>query len=357
MKNKEKEVLKKTVIRSSLLLISIFSLIFGILITIEGITNNKKEKEELISYESNGNIDYQISLKENDFYNIENTNYKNIIGKYIDNINLRFNYEFSASNLLNSEVKYSLKLYLVSEYTANNKKEEIWKQEYELIPETEELNINSGIVTISKDITFNYDEYNEIAKKVRSESGVLTDSYIKVEFIVNNKLELIEKDMNFNDNHTLVAKISLLDNIATFEKINEYNNKETLYNIISENANYPLLITGICLLLVSLLLLVQSLKMFINTSAESKYIIEQNKILKRYGDVIAETSTKPNLENTNIIEITNFIDMINIEDELRIPILFYENVKGKESWFIIINNDKAYRYILKIKLKRKSNVS
>ena len=122
MKNKEKEVLKKTVIRSSLLLISIFSLIFGILITIEGITNNKEEKEELISYESNGNIDYQISLKENDFYNIENTNYKNIIGKYIDNINLRFNYEFSASNLLNSEVKYSLKLYLVSEYTANNKK-------------------------------------------------------------------------------------------------------------------------------------------------------------------------------------------------------------------------------------------
>ena len=51
MKNKEKEVLKKTVIRSSLLLISIFSLIFGILITIEGITNNKEEKEELISYE------------------------------------------------------------------------------------------------------------------------------------------------------------------------------------------------------------------------------------------------------------------------------------------------------------------
>ena len=49
--------------------------------------------------------------------------------------------------------------------------------------------------------------------------------------------------------------------------------------------------------------------------------------------------------------------MINIEDELRIPILFYESIKGKESWFIIINNDKAYRYILKIKLKRKSNVS
>ena len=214
MKNKEKEVLKKTVIRSSLLLISIFSLIFGILITIEGITNNKKEKEELISYESNGNIDYQISLKENDFYNIENTNYKNIIGKYIDNINLRFNYEFSASNLLNSEVKYSLKLYLVSEYTANNKKEEIWKQEYELIPETEELNINSGIVTISKDITFNYDEYNEIAKKVRSESGVLTDSYIKVEFIVNNKLELIEKDYS-------IGEISM-DTYLTLEEISSY---------------------------------------------------------------------------------------------------------------------------------------
>ena len=353
MKNKEKEVLKKSLTRSVLLLISIFSLIFGILITIEGITNNKKEKEQLISYESNGNIEYQINLKENDFYNIENTNFKNIIGKYIDNINLKFNYEFSASNLLNSKAKYSLKLYLVSEYTVNNTKEEIWKQEYELIPETEEININSGIVTISKDITFNYDEYNEIAKRIRIESGVLTNSYIKAEFTINNSLELTEKNITFNDEHTLIAKISLLENITTFEKINEYNNKETLYNTISENTNYPLLITGIILLLVSLLFLIQSLKMFINTSAESKYIIEQNKILKRYGDVIAETSTKPNLEDTNIIEITNFIDMINIEDELRIPILFYEDTKGKESWFFIINNYNVYRYILKVKFKNK----
>ena len=353
MKNKEKEVLKKTILRSLLLLTSIFSLIFGMLITIEGITSNKEVKEVVVNYESNGNIDYQINLKENDFYNIEDTNNKNIISKCIEDINLRFNYEFSSSKMLNSKLKYSLTLYLISEYTINNTKEEIWKQEYELIPEIEELKNNSSIVKISKDVTFNYDEYNEVAKKIRSESGVLTDSYIKVEFNINNDLNYLEKDATFNDEHTLIAKISLLENIASFEKINEFNNKEAMYNTIDKNTNYVLLLTGICLLIVSFLFLGTSLKMFLNTSAESKYIIAQNKILKRYGDVIAETSTKPDFKESNIIEITNFIDIVNIEDELRIPILFYENIKGKESWFIIINNDKVYRYILKIERKEK----
>ena len=138
-----------------------------------------------------------------------------------------------------------------------------------------------------------------------------------------------------------------MENIASFEKINEFNNKEAMYNTIDKNTNYVLLLTGICLLIVSFLFLGTSLKMFLNTSAESKYIIAQNKILKRYGDVIAETSTKPDFKESN------FIDIVNIEDELRIPILFYENIKGKESWFIIINNDKVYRYILKIERKEK----
>ena len=48
-----------------------------------------------------------------------------------------------------------------------------------------------------------------------------------------------------------------------------------------------------------------------------------------------------------IIEVKDFEDLVNIEEELRVPILFYELIHESESWFIITTSTQAYRYILK----------
>ena len=79
----------------------------------------------------------------------------------------------------------------------------------------------------------------------------------------------------------------------------------------------------------------------------SQYLIEQRKILRGYGDIIAEVTTKPDLLDLKIIEVKNFEDLINIEEELRVPIIFYELSGKDESWFIITSGTQAYRYILK----------
>ena len=76
------------------------------------------------------------------------------------------------------------------------------------------------------------------------------------------------------------------------------------------------------------------------------YTKNYNKIIKNYSDIIVEVSTQPNLENLEILEIKNFDDLVDTEEELKSPILLYEIKKQKESWFIIIHNKYAYRYIL-----------
>lgn len=320
---------------------------------VEGLTNNKEKKDAIVNYESNGIIEYKVNLKENDFYNIEDINNKNIISKFIDSINVYFNYEFSSSKPLTSNATYSLKLYLINSYNSNNKKEELWRKEYVPIPETTEVNIDKAVMSINKEITIDFDEYNEMAKVIKNEAGVLTESYLMLEFSVNNELTEETKNANFLDEHVMSIKMPLLENITSIEKEGTFNEKETLYNISKLGTNYGQLTVGACLFIVSILLMTTASKMFIDIKNISVYMLEQNKILKRYGDVIAETSTKPDLSSLEVMEITNFIDLINIEDELRIPILFYETIKGKESWFLIIHNDKAYRYTLKSLTKSK----
>ena len=53
----------------------------------------------------------------------------------------------------------------------------------------------------------------------------------------------------------------------------------------------------------------------------------------------------------NVIDVKNFDQMLDVEEELRIPIMFYETKKGTEGELVIVTNEIAYRYILKDKKK------
>lgn len=354
MKKSEKEILNKSIIRSVLLLMAVFSFMMGILITIESLTSNREKKEALVTYETFGKIDYRINLKENEIYDDEYIESKNIITKLIDNMEIDFEYEVYSSKELDSQVKYLIKATVINNYTIDNKKEEILSKEFEIIPETTIVKENSVNTIHNEKVSIDYNYYNELAKKIRQESGVLTDAVLKVEIVIENDLELSNSKEMFSDNHTMSLVIPLLENVATITEDGEFEDKETLYNISTLDMNYFQLTIGIMLLIVSICFIYTAIKMFVDINNISHYIIEKNRILRRYGDIIAETSTKPELKNLEVMEITNIIDLVNIEDELRIPIIFYEILKDRESWFIIIHNDKVYRYILKKKKNTKN---
>ena len=111
--------------------------------------------------------------------------------------------------------------------------------------------------------------------------------------------------------------------------------------------NYVLLVASVIAMLVSAPICFISFYKLFKITNVSQYIVEQKRILKGYGDVIAEVTTKPDLRGLKIIEVKDFEDLVNIEEELRVPILFYELIHESESWFIITTSTQAYRYVLK----------
>ncbi len=71
-----------------------------------------------------------------------------------------------------------------------------------------------------------------------------------------------------------------------------------------------------------------------------------NRILKNYGDIVAEIVTPTETGNMRVIDVKNFDQLLDIEEEIRMPILFYETVEGEEGEFTIIYDNIVYRYIL-----------
>ncbi len=81
-----------------------------------------------------------------------------------------------------------------------------------------------------------------------------------------------------------------------------------------------------------------------NRNSSAKYNSDLKRILKTYSGVLVETS-KPALEGKNIIYVTNIVDLVDAQIEMRKPI--YYMIEESSCSFVIIDNDVALFYIIK----------
>lgn len=79
----------------------------------------------------------------------------------------------------------------------------------------------------------------------------------------------------------------------------------------------------------------------------SEYERVRNKIKKDYGSIIVDIDNKIDFSKFTIFEIKTIGEMVDLEEELRIPILFYENAKERVGYFVIIKDHYMYRFTLR----------
>ena len=126
----------------------------------------------------------------------------------------------------------------------------------------------------------------------------------------------------------------------------ETKNQNIFVNTEIESLDYRKLTCGIISLICSVILIVALYKIIFNIPPKTLYTIGLNKILKEYGDIIIEVIDQVDKSNYEIILVKNFNEMVDLEEELRIPIMFYEieeNIKGE---FTLIHNNILYQYLL-----------
>ncbi len=75
-----------------------------------------------------------------------------------------------------------------------------------------------------------------------------------------------------------------------------------------------------------------------------KYI---DKILNEYDRLIVETPTAPNTQNKNIVKIKKFNELLDVRDNLKLPIKYFVVSKHQKCQFYIDHEEEIY--ILTIK--------
>lgn len=309
----------------------------------------KKEKELILSYQTNNNLKYKVYLKENNFIEepILGMN-ETYISELIDHIEINYNYLFSSSKSLDLNYDYIVDATIYGEYqtTSSEDSSQIWSKKYTIEPDAKEEIKEKSNIENSKTINLDLTKYQEEVINFQKELKLPMTSKLVVRFtskVSSENPEIISKE---------TSELTIPLNEKVFS-ITKKTSDEEFKNVYDENTdltkyiNTPLLIVAIILTLVSLYFVYIATKSVLKVFHRSEYIKNLTKIKKDYDEIIVDLSTMPDIDEYQLIEVETFEELMDLEEEVHVPILHYETIENKESIFIIIYQNLAYRYILR----------
>lgn len=329
------------------IILMVFTLILSLGMIYYALNNTNKES---ISYTQNGNVDYKVCLKENNFYS-QNCLDKNMsyVSSLIKNVGLTFNYDLNTSEQLNVKTEYEVTAKLVISNAENTSK--YFEQKYVLQDKTSEgISQINNEYKISKNIDIDYDYYNTIASTFKSQYGVETNSYIEVSFQVFHTNKENE-DIRVPSPNPVILNIPLSQKSININMTASGINKQETQNIESSIFtlnNIICLFIGIIALIICLISSLKIAKMLtLVKEKKNNYDKFIEKILREYDRLIVETSTLPKFNKYFLTKVNSFGELIDVRDNLRLPIMYYEVAKHQKCHLYIIDNKNLYLLTVK----------
>ncbi len=335
VKNNEEQ--KSRSIKDKILKYLLLSVI-AIIVLILSIAGFKSVKNIKSSYIENSTVNYQVCLKDNNYYAEkclkENGEY---LSSITDTILIDYNYKADYQTSEKKDMNYYIKSSLIIKNGEESEKV-LLKQEKQLISK-QKVSIKRKSLSILKSIEIPFSEYNLYAFKYKNDFSLTSQSTLEVSLILED--EETEKELS-----TLVIPLTQ-DTYHLTKK--EIKNQKTIYErkgniflimlftlfiIIGYGVSW-FYITKLCILLWNL-----GIKPCI-------YKKELNDILNNYDSIIVSLKNKNEImDNQELYEVESFQELLDAREIINKPIL-YNKVDETSSEFYLQDQNKTYKYTIK----------
>lgn len=307
----------------------------------------EREKLTPINYSEKGMVDYKVYLNENNFYEREYLEAnKAYVASLIKNIDINFNYSFNIDDITNMDFDYKIIGELVIENNGGTKR--YFEKNYTLLDEKKAKLQNNNIINIKENLLIDYDYYNKLANNFRNTYGVDTNSYLNVYLEVKSKTS---DTLNYKIEETNRIPLKIPLSERAIEINFDSNNKDVTKYVIPTGKvifNLKYLILEIIFFIITSVCFVNFIKyLVVSFKQNTKYDKYVNKLLKEYDRLIVETKTSVDMSKYNIIEVKKFTELLDVRDNLKVPILYFNIVKHQKGIFYIKDNDDIYLLTIK----------
>lgn len=343
-KNRTKNVLRN-------ICISTIILFLGIIMIIKSFKVEQAKQNLLYSYNINRNLVYSVNLIDNDFFEKQTMEMnKTYISSLVDKINMDFSYSLSGNKKANTKYTYQIVAVTDVKYSSVNPEDSnqsIWSKQHVLV-EPKQLVADNSNFTINENFDVDFATYNNEVKEFKEQLKLPITADLQIKLVVRSDMDVQGLEDTVVESSIMNVKMDLAQDIFTVEKqFENTDNKSVVETTEKKNEiNIPLLIIGSICVLIAILIMLDSIRKSIKFSKKSDYAIALNRILKNYGDIVAEIVSPVEIDNLNVIEVKDFDQLLDIEEEIRMPILFYETIPDEQGEFIIVCDNMAYRYVI-----------
>ena len=311
---------------------------------------NLKKQETIVEFVESGDVDYNVYLKENKYYNQKYLGKgMEYVASIISTINPDFKYELHATDNLDFSYTYNITGKLL--ISKDSESSPLYTRNINL-GSKEVQNINANSLTISENLVIDYDDYNNLVNRYKRDFGLSAYSRL----VVSMDIKILGKHSNNEDqlvlNRTLQMSIPLSEQtIQVSMDTDRISNNGLLFakgKISVENK--LLFVVSIISLGIVFALLITSIRMYIKFKKRNIYYITLDKYLTEYDRIIINgsyehTSIDEN-KYDNVIKVEKFQELVDAAENLSLPILFYEVIPGELSFFVVTNNDTLYKFTL-----------
>ncbi len=302
---------------------------------------------KVVKYNEKGAVDYRVYLKDNDYYEKDYLEKDMIyVANLIKNIKVDFKYDFNIEEESNIKFTYQLlgKLIIGDSNSSSNflEKDYVLSDEHEVVMENEKNK------TINDTINIDYDYYNKIANGYKSDYAVDTNSYLKV-YLKINKVNNDNDDLNLDNSEDLSISIPLSQKAVEItinaQEKNSDNKTVSDSELVFNELAFAFEIIFCVIAIIALVKLIKLIALL--TERKNAFDLYINKILREYDRLIAETTTGINLEKNNIIKVSTFEELLDVRDNLKLPIMYYPIAKHSKCQFYIKNENDVYLVTIK----------
>ena len=340
-KNREKWIFAQAVIIG----------VIVIAIIISALVSSHLNKQYYIEYTEGGSIDYDVYLKDNEFYDTDylekNQSY---VASLIDKIIANFNYEIEMdADDINYRYSYSIKsrLEIVDDSSGNK----IFNSQKELVNVQNQSQNTSNRLTINEIVVLNYDEYNDVANRFLETYDLASDTTNTL--VVTLNVDVLSDCNAFSgssvDTYSSELRIPLTTKTVNVKMTSTVPDADSKMLACARGAGSEVFKTTAIVLCVvdALLILLLIAFIYLTRTPDITYTARVKKIVSQYKSYIQKIKNLFETHGYQIILVDSFDEMLEIRDTIQAPILMYEN-EDKTCTKFLIPTDSKLLYLYEI---------
>ena len=332
---------------------SVIVIVVAIAVLISALVSHQLNKKYYIEYTESGSIDYDVYLKENEFYDSpyleKNQSY---VASLIDKIITNFNYEIDMdAEDVNYRYSYTIKSRL--EIVDDTSGVAIYNPEYELVNMQNQSQNSSSRLTVNEIVVLNYDEYNDLANRFLDAYDLnSTTSNIVVTLNVDVLSDCNAFSGSSVDTYSSELRIPLTTKTVNVKMTSSVPDAEAKMIACTRGAGSEVFKTTAIVLGVvdALLILFLVAFIYLTRTADITYTARVKKIVSQYKSYIQKIKNLFETHGYQVILVDTFDEMLEIRDTIQAPILMYEN-EDKTCAKFIIPTDSKLLYLYEIKVE------